>query len=376
MYTRCRCPECLEPRHLIQLAWGLAHTRHNHEPLLQLASQMAMHAPHKFKSKELSLLLWSLATVKQVDPLVFSRLGHEVLCRMSGRGERGQGRGRAQGRQQQQQEDKGREQEQDTEHHPQQQQQQGPHPQQQQSQRTQQCSHAQRSEAFSAQDVAHTAYAHALAGVYDAKLFDAAAELCLQNRSAWFASPKAVQGTLWALGFAGHYHAELYTAVAAQVVSAARGGWMAPSQLAAVVVVFAQMRHYDPAVCSAVADTIRGLLEKSPESVGHVTLANVLWSLAVLNHVDVPLLQASFGWLRSKWGQHARRQQQQQQRHGRGGWGEGQEVWAGEGLGAGDRGLGCPAPALYQGKRRECVMVGVRGLAWLVGQLVGSVVGG
>jgi len=41
--------------------------------------------------------------------------------------------------------------------------------------------------------------------------------------------------------------------------------------------------------------------------VTHETLANVLWSLAVFNHQDLPLMSASFAWVSQKWQQQRRR---------------------------------------------------------------------
>ncbi|KAF5839328.1 hypothetical protein DUNSADRAFT_1105 [Dunaliella salina] len=249
----------LEPVHISQLVWSMVKGQQIHKPLMQAALAAAAANTHVYKSKELALMMWAVAvTAHPLDKAEFQAIGTALLQRMAGT---------------------------DT----------GPDGTPSQSR-------------FCPQDVANTVYAYSKSGVYDAEVYDTAVRLCMEHQEAWLSSPEAFRGTVWSLGHAGHYDAALFTLSAHHLRDLALEGHVPLKVLACVLQPLAMMRHYDPECCEAVCQHVHTLVNDRNPEVDHETLANVLWSLVVLGHQDLPLMRTSFAWVRQHWQQQQRRE--------------------------------------------------------------------
>eukprot|EP00197_Chlamydomonas_leiostraca_P005061 CAMPEP_0202874524 /NCGR_PEP_ID=MMETSP1391-20130828/25563_1 /ASSEMBLY_ACC=CAM_ASM_000867 /TAXON_ID=1034604 /ORGANISM="Chlamydomonas leiostraca, Strain SAG 11-49" /LENGTH=826 /DNA_ID=CAMNT_0049555977 /DNA_START=157 /DNA_END=2634 /DNA_ORIENTATION=- len=261
-----RCIGQLIPAHVAQLCWSMARSRQVHAPLLQSLARAAAAQPKAYKPKELAMVVWALATCRMPDAPVFVALRTELLRRMSV-GATAHAAAAA-------------------------------------SRAATSREEAVRSPAgprFYPQDLANMVWAHSMAGLHDSAFYDAAAELCLANQRMWLSAPQAFQSTVWSFGYAGHYHQPLFSLASDHLAKAVRAGSMSYAQVAGTLLPMAQMQHHSPATCSAVAAFTKHGLEEDASAVGHATLANVLWSLAVLDHCDPALLSAAFGWVGAEW---------------------------------------------------------------------------
>ncbi|EFJ50233.1 hypothetical protein VOLCADRAFT_89149 [Volvox carteri f. nagariensis] len=149
--------------------------------------------------------------------------------------------------------------------------------------------------------LAHTAWAFTVAGVYDSDLYDAlaasASALCAAGLVP--ATSLALGNVLWALGSAGHYDAELYGnigRVAVAVAGAATPSSMtydrqAVNRLALVMLACAYAGHSDAELYEMVSEVLRSA---GAGALADKSLANICWSLAVVDHPDLDLLAELF----------------------------------------------------------------------------------
>ncbi|PNH12317.1 hypothetical protein TSOC_000811 [Tetrabaena socialis] len=160
---------------------------------------------------------------------------------------------------------------------------------------------------FAPPGVAHTAWSYAAVRHYDAGLYDALGEAALRMaRAAAAAAPGALPATevslslanvLWALGSAGHYHPELFREAPRVVLAAVAAHAECANQLALVMLGCAYTRHPDAEVYGELAGLMRVL---GPRAFSDASLSNICWSLAMVDHRDLPLLAELFSDLAAR----------------------------------------------------------------------------
>ena len=205
------------------------------------------------------------------------------------------------------------------------------------------------------QDMAHTLWAYSSAGKYDARIFSAISEACAANLPGFVACPPALDTVVGSLGIVGHYHPELFRTVAlrlrdARVVAGSdmheeqdgrdlhalareiagqpdgasgderasgdsvpapgavsssrrqRGGAassparliLKPAQAANLLAALASLNHRDHGACAAVVAGLTEALQMHPTEVPMSAVAKCCWALAVLEYRDLPFMQLAF----------------------------------------------------------------------------------
>ncbi|KXZ47351.1 hypothetical protein GPECTOR_36g74 [Gonium pectorale] len=147
--------------------------------------------------------------------------------------------------------------------------------------------------------LSHIAWSYAVVGHYDADLYDALAAAARQAAGGWRPSDVslAVANVLWALGRAGHYDPQVFASASRVVLAAALDGVASGAgaggvnQLALVMLACAFVGHDDPELYAGVAAAVRGA---GAASMRDSSLANICWSMAVLDHRDLGLLAELF----------------------------------------------------------------------------------